>query len=586
MKQPKTFLENKWLAIGLIVLISAVVYYNSLHAPFIFDDIPKIIENPDIKQLENVKTKLIYPYDKEYYNFKRNDPSRPLTYLTFTLNYHFGKLNTFGYHLFNILMHIFNAVLIFFLTRKIILYIYKKDSHFFSLFVALFFAVHPINTEVAAYVYHRSDSLLTFFYILSLLFFIKTIEKKKCFYIFSLGCFILAFSAKQTAATLPAIVLVFDYIFLSDCNVSKVLARKNYHIPFWLILIVFLLFRLLYFGGIGDKETDAYSRWSNFSYPVIQPYVVLRYLGLLLIPTGLCIDHFIEPVKTVFELKILASFFSIMVLFILIYKVSRKKTDASKLLLFSALWFFITLFPTSSFLPIRDAMAERRLYLSGFGFFLAIVSLYFLILRKGAICSRSPGWILLGLAGIHIFLLGAATVKRNQLYRNPVLLWQDAISMYPENFRAHYNLSFLYYERREYVKAIEETQKALKINPDSAKARINLGALYRNQKEHAKAIEETQKALKINPDSAQAHTNLGALYYDRKEYAKAIRKYQKALKINPDYVIALYNLGITYYHQKEYEKALRKFKSILRLNPNNENAKTMIKTVKRHLNTK
>ena len=97
MKQPKTFLENKWLAIGLIVLISAVVYYNSLHAPFIFDDMHKIVENPDIKQLKYIKTRLIYPYNKEYHNFKRNDPSRPLTFLTFTLNYHFCKLNTFGY---------------------------------------------------------------------------------------------------------------------------------------------------------------------------------------------------------------------------------------------------------------------------------------------------------------------------------------------------------------------------------------------------------------------------------------------------------------------------------------------------------
>ncbi|MBN1383694.1 MAG: hypothetical protein JW983_02270, partial [Elusimicrobia bacterium] len=107
------------IAIGIIFLATTVVYYNSLHVPFLLDDIAKIVNNPDIKNLSNLKTKLIYPYSKNKV-YERNDPSRPVVYFTYALNYYFGKLNTFGYHLFNIIIHVFNAILLFFLTKKII----------------------------------------------------------------------------------------------------------------------------------------------------------------------------------------------------------------------------------------------------------------------------------------------------------------------------------------------------------------------------------------------------------------------------------------------------------------------------------
>ena len=124
----KKFFENiisnyrlrNWCAIGIIVFATAIAYYNSLKVPFILDDIGKIVENPDIRELGNLKTKLIYPYNKEYHNFNRNDPSRPITYFTIALNYHFGKLNPFGYHLVNLVIHILNAILVFFLTKKIL----------------------------------------------------------------------------------------------------------------------------------------------------------------------------------------------------------------------------------------------------------------------------------------------------------------------------------------------------------------------------------------------------------------------------------------------------------------------------------
>ncbi len=238
-QQFNKFSENRWLAIGLITLVSMGVYYNSLKAPFILDDKPKIVNNPDIKKLDNIKTKLIYPYSKKFKTFKRNDPSRPLTYLTFTLNYHFGKLNVFGYHLFNLVLHILNSILVFLLAGKVFFYtINRKSFTHLSFFIAIFFALHPANVNTVTYIFARSGELATLFYFSSLLFFLMAIEKNKNFYILSLVSYILSLLSKPIAVTFPIILFTFDYIFLCEYKLIKIKERKYYHISFWIILLI------------------------------------------------------------------------------------------------------------------------------------------------------------------------------------------------------------------------------------------------------------------------------------------------------------------------------------------------------------
>ncbi|MEW6558159.1 MAG: tetratricopeptide repeat protein [Elusimicrobiota bacterium] len=478
----RTCFGNKWFAVALIILVSIGIYHKSLNAPFIFDDIGKIVENPDIKKLSNLKAKLIYPYTNNKI-WERNDPSRPITYLTFTLNYYFGKLNTFGYHLFNLVVHIFNAILIFILTRKILLF-FPQSPNFpisqfliFPFFVALFFTVHPINISSVLYIFSRSVLLATFFYLMALLLFIKATEKNSLIslspisYLLSLICFILALFSRQDVVTLPIMILLVDYIFLSDFNTKKVIEKKYYHIPFWILLVVYLLFRYFYFGDVGDAEAG--TLWDRYPYIIIQPYVVLKYLKMLLIPTGLCIVHKINPAR-ISELKTILALLSITVIFWLTYKIYKKKANNSKITLFSVLWFFITLSPTSSFFPTTSALVENRLYLSGFGFYFIFVFFYTLVSKFFNLSN-----FLIFLICIHIFLLGYVTVKRNQLYQNPVLLWQDVISRYPNSIEAHNNLGILLYNSNRFEEAEKAYRNAIRINPNFVNAYTNLGNLFK-----------------------------------------------------------------------------------------------------------
>jgi len=586
---------KQWVAIGLIVIATTIVYHNSLKAPFILDDIGKIVENPDIQKLSNLKTKLVYPYNKQYFTPRRNDPSRPLVSLTFTLNYYFGKLNTFGYHLFNLLIHILNAILIFFLTKKIISLVMTSQSlnphpHrlvsqsetvggsisqslTFPFFVALFFAVHPISTSAVTYIFSRSDVLSTFFYISSLLLFAKTFEGNKIPYVLSLVCFILALFSKQIAVTLPAIVLIFDYIFLNNFSIRKTIDKKYYHIPFWILLIIYLLFRYLYLGGMGDIEGGSVI-WDRYNYLIIQPYIILRYLKLLFIPIGLCIDYVIDPMKF-FELKTILSCLSVTMIFWLIYKmIYRKKTNISKITLFSVLWFFIILSPTSSFFPTTSALVENRLYLSGIGFYFFIVFLYFRIFKIDFAekLNLSRNWVLLSVISLHIVLFGYGAIKRNRLYQNPILLWQDAISKYPNNERAHNNLGLLFYNSNRFVEAEKEYKEAIRINPNLGDAHYNLGLLLHNLNRYSEAEKEYREAIRINPNYGSAHGNIGALLSMLERYDEAEKEFREAIKINPNIVGVHYELGLLLFNLNRFEEAEEEFREVIRINPNSANA--------------
>ncbi|MCB4757708.1 MAG: glycosyltransferase family 39 protein, partial [Elusimicrobia bacterium] len=288
-------------AILILIAVPFAIYSNSLHAPFIFDDYSSIMDNPDIKNISNLKDRLIYRADS--YHLK-NYPTRPLTYLSFTLNYYFGGLNTYGYRLFNLIVHILVTLILFFVTKRIFFYVSARQHVLLSLIVALMFALHPMNIDPVAYIVTRSDSMSTLFYLMSIMFFIKSTESKRVYYIFSIISFMLSFASKQIAATLPLMILAFDFFFLSDMNVKKVAQKKYFHLGFWGVLTAYLLFTKIYFGNLGDMGMT----WSRYSYMIFQPYAILQYIKLLFVPWGQCIDHYFDPPKTLFELRIMISF--------------------------------------------------------------------------------------------------------------------------------------------------------------------------------------------------------------------------------------------------------------------------------------
>lgn len=365
----------------LITILTFLVYSNTFYASFHFDDTPSIVENYQIRNLNNVPGMLT--------------SNRGITMATFVVNYAIGGLNVVGYHIVNLAIHITNSILVYFLIFLTLIRIdsLKDRAKKIAVYAALLFAVHPIQTQAVTYIVQRMEILASMFMLIGLLLFIKGAETSKTsaralLYGAVAVSYYLGFYSKEIAITLPAIVFLYDYCFLANGDMKKVIER----LPLYLVLIAMLAFfatRTL----TGLQETPGGSAGFNVQsisakeYLFTQFNVLIYYIALLFVPVNQNLDYDFPISKGLFEfplvkegtvlnIPILPAIVSLIILLAIIgfaiYLVTQRGqriTPYGRLIAFSILWFFIILSPTSSFVPIIDVIFEHRLYLASAGFF-------------------------------------------------------------------------------------------------------------------------------------------------------------------------------------------------------------------------
>lgn len=574
--------KSAWLALAACVLVPAAVYSGVLKAPFVFDDSGYVVFNPDIRSLD--PSRLLYRADHVPPN--RNNPTRPLTSLSFALNYRANGLAPAGYHAVNLALHVSVVIAAFLLAGKLLRHACGCGGVLLPLYAALLFAVHPVNAEVAAYVSHRSESLAAFFYLLSLLLFARYREREGSSPVPSLFCFALALCAKETAVTLPAVLLLADRMFLNGTDASRRPARKPVHPYFWALLAAYVLFRTWFFRHLGDVSGVTDQVWTHASYFRTQITVVTRYLGLLLFPVGQTVDHAVRPVGSWLSPSVWLSLPAWAALAGALALAGRGSRPRGKLLLFSAGWFLITLSSTSSFMPILDAMAERRLYLPFFGFSLASAAVLAMVLKAGpdGDAGKSARRRFALAAALHLLALASAARLRADKFADPAALWKEAIAAYPGNYRAYNNLGKVYSDMKEYDLALPYFRKALEIAPDYYLAYKNLGDLYYFRNDHAAAETYYRKSIGLNPENYQAYNNLAMMLINvHGRFAEAAGLLEKAAEIAPLDTSVYGNLGAAYYNLGEMEKAEAAFSRSIGIDPRQPEAAAALEQVRSRL---
>jgi protein O-mannosyl-transferase len=546
----------------LLSLISIIIYANTLHSPFLFDDIPNITENPRIRLTEITMQSL------KDAAFSGPSWARPIPNISFALNYYLDQYHVGGYHAVNLAIHIINGILVYLLALFTfrLLGLSPFKIRVMSLFASLIFIAHPINTQSVTYLVQRMNSMAALFYLLSLILYIKARLSKVrwkrwvLFLCVALSA-ILAMGSKQIAATLPFIIIVYECYFFQD--LTGCLRKKN--IAYIILpLAVLVALTLIYLGENPiNRILAGYSRrdFTLVERLLTQPRVVIFYISLIALPLPSrmnLIHHvdtshsLIEPTTTLISLVIIAA---------LIY-LSMHGARRKRLISFAIAWFFINLAIESSFIGL-EMIYEHRLYLPMVAICLMVPYILFTYrLNKATIT----------VAVIMVMLLGYATYTRNTTWKDAVTLWSDVVKKDPLSHRGYVNLGLAFKDKGATEKEITCYKNSLKINPDYAKGYYNLGLALEKKGKTEEAIKQYKLALSKKPDFVKAHNNLGLALQGQGKAEEAIEQYKKALSIRPDFVSAHNNLGLALEKQGKIDEAVYHYKEALRIEPKNVSA--------------
>jgi Tfp pilus assembly protein PilF len=501
--------------------------------------------------------------------------SRFIAYYTFAINYHFGELGVYGYHLFNLIVHLINAALVYFLTLLIFStpaikkYAITKDKNIIAFITALLFVSHPLATGSVTYIVQRMASLVTLFYLLSLAFYIKArlIPKfnlsKYGLLAVALISFVLAMYTKQNAFTLPFVIMLIEICFFSTKRVT--INLKDYRVisviaGFVIMTLVILSNYSLanVFKPIQPDVTNNFTLISPLNYLLTQFSVIVKYIQLLILPINQNLDYDYRLSSSLFELRTFVSFLfllSLVVLAIFQYKKNR-------IITFGVFWFFITLSIESSFIPISDLIFEHRTYLPSFGFFIVLSSIIYALLWE-----KRKNYAI-AIFAIIIISNSYLTYERNKVWKDELTLLEDVISKSPNEARNYNNRASIYMSQKRYNEAMDDLNIALELRPQYGDAYYNRGLIFSYDKKYDSALENYNKAVELIPDHFMAYNNRGLVHKTNNNLNKAFQDFNKAIELKPNYDMAYTNRGTIHMLKNKYLDGIQDFTKAIELNPN------------------
>ena len=494
--------RNNTESLAIIFICSALfastltAYWNSFNAPFVFDDLATIQRNTQVRFGE-FGWNLISP--------------RSVLYKTFTFNYLLTGQEVWSFHLINFILHFLNGLLIFVIATRVFRSLSRPlpegegISRIYAALAAAFFLVHPVQTESVTYISSRSELLSTFFYLIGFLTFVLWPKDRVGFYCsLAVGiAYFFGLGSKEPVVTLPAAIFLYDYLFLSHAEFRPVFSRWRFYLIYLAgasAAVVYLLIRLK--GTVGGM--------SSWQYFLTETRVLVRYIQLMFFPVGLNLDHDFRLSSSIFEPSVLASTGLLIALLLFGWWLRRKRPVFA----FSIFWFFITMSPTSSVVPIIDVIFEHRLYLPMVGVAFSFPFLVeFVYTRLRWTVPRFSA--VLACSAVILAALVAGTLMRNYVWSDEVRLFTDVVAKSPHKERPYNNLAWAYFKRAEYDRAIAVLQQAFdKMPENNAELSDTLGNMYLRAGQYDKAIALFRKTTRSYKDDmlAVAYNNLGVAY--------------------------------------------------------------------------
>ncbi len=591
----------------LLFILNIIIYANSVNGAWVFDDDPNIVENSNV-HMNNLDLESI---ERAASGMGRKRLDRPLAYLSFGFNYFLGGLNTTGYHIVNISIHLITTVFLYMLILKIlnlskISTRYASRAASIALLTAALWSTHPIHVTSVTYIVQRMASMMSMFYIMAFYFFImgrtsNFLKLKFVWYFLFIVSFVMAMATKENAIMLPIAIYIFEILLI------KPIDKKNYryHLLLGSLLIIIVLLISFYFANPLSIISGFQNR--NFTLTerlLTQPRVLLFYLSLLVYPMT---DRF----TLIYDLPVSTSLLSPLttipsILFWIVWiAVAIFITKKRPLISFCMLFFLINYLVESSFIPL-EMIYEHRNYLPSMTLFLlfsiGLISFYYDFSEKNLLKFLTSIFIIVTITG-----QGISVFKRNVIFEHPLYLWNDNSEKYPNNSRVHTNLGKQYsklglhekakdcyytaikvddfhrkdlksipyqnlgiymYENNNFETAMDFFNQSLDYNPKNVESKLGKAATLLALNRLIESKKEVEEAMAISPENLRLKAFNGLLLLKSDDYHGAIQMAEKALteeKLWPDvYRI----LGEAHYRLGNYSTAKKYWINFLKAYPN------------------
>jgi tetratricopeptide (TPR) repeat protein len=584
--------NNKVIFCLFVILAILIAYLGTLQSPFIFDDLPNIVENPSIRTL--------WPF---WSAFKApvgitGIAGRPIINLTLAINYAISEEAVWSYHAFNIAFHMMAALFLFGIVRRTLLWDRFKQAYdnnernWIAFACSILWALHPLQTQSVTYIIQRCESLMGLFFLLTFYSAIRGWQSSNPIYWHSLSisAFLLGVGSKEVIITAPILLLIYDAFFRKTS--WRYILRSSPLLYFGLFIGTILLAILILSGRTASSGTGNYT-FSVFQYWMTQTNVILHYVRISLWPTLLVFDYQ-WPISTLWE-----SMNAIIILMIVI-ALSVRAILKRKVIGFLSAWVFFILAPTSIF-PLPDVASEHRMYLPLVAIVIIIVFsvYYFISFAIKLLQNINPEqslkiqkYIFVLLVLLTAIIYGILTFERNLVYSSGWSIWNDTLKKRPANNRAMTNLGNLFLNAGRPDVAVVYYQEALRIlnKKDQegresdrlysvpfgrnalAEAHINIASAYLGMGKLHDAKNHLDDAMKYNPNDGRVHNNLGIYYFHQKEPGLSLSSFREAVRLRPHSVNEQINLGTALRLQGKPKEAIILFQKALQIARNSVQA--------------
>ena len=557
--------SRAWWYAACLPLAGIAVFANSLSIPFVYDDHLTVVDNPHIAHLWSLSHALAtFPPSPV--------AGRPLVGFSFAVNHALGGLAPSGYHALNLAIHVCAAMLLCGIVRRTLARPaaspqFRAAADPIAFASALIWLIHPLQTEVVDYVSQRTESMMGLFYLLTLYAAIRAMTAEPHAARWStaaIAASALGMACKEPMVTAPAMVLLYDAVFGAGSIRGALRARRTLYVGLaatWIVLIVLVA------QGPRAHSAGFSTGVSPATYFLNQAVMVVAYLRLTVWPHNLVLDYGATPSAL---LRDVWPYGLGVVALLLLTAAAWRRRPA---LAFLGTWFFITLAPSSGFVPIATEVgAERRMYLPLAGLVVLGTAGGFLLVNR--LTRGRPDWTrpIAAASLVAICLaLGVVSLRRNAEYHSEESIWRTVLARHPHG-RAHQNLAVILKDQGRREEALTHYRQAVSDHPE---AHYGLGLALQEGGRHDEAIAAYRQLIQLRPDDInvpRAYALMGRALIATNRLPEAADAFERALRMWPDEPGARGGLAEVLLKQERFEDAARAYRDYLRLAPGDADA--------------